>query len=259
MQLGSSQTITTAGGATLTFPAAGFLLPSGAVATGSAQVRVREIYSVPDLVLANVPTNILGRGNLLVSGGEFSIQVGQNATRLRLAPGLATTLQSPIPAAQDTTRQRVWQQTAIFVGTASTGWQPTNAPAVQPLPGVYRATLPLDSIGWWNIDQFWHAYYGSGTVRALVKITATATAETRVYLRPVGYNGLLYLSKNNSRAPNGWAAPRPGAAMIAVVFQWADGQLYYGTQRVTIASGQVISPVVTAVSEAEALRLIRQL
>lgn len=259
LALGTSQTVTTAGGAALTFPANGLLLPTGSPATGTAQVRIREIYTVPDMVLANMPTNIWGRGNMLVSGGEFNIQVWQNATRLRLAPGLAATLQSPIPAAQDTTRQRVWQQTAVFVGTDSTGWQPTNAPAVQPLPGVYRATLPLDSIGWWNIDQFWHAYYGVGTVRALVKTTATAAAETRVYLRPVGYNGLLYLSKNNSQGTE-WVGSAPaGADMIAVVLQSINGQLYYGTQRVTITSGQVISPTVTAVSEAEALRLIRQL
>lgn len=259
LSLGSSQTITTAGGALLTFPANSLLLPTGSAATGTAQVRIREIYTVPDMVLANMPTNIWGRGKMLVSGGEFNIQVWQNATRLRLAPGLAATLQSPIPAAQDTTRQAVWQQKAVFVGTDSAGWEPTNAPRVQTLPGVYRAALPLDSIGWWNIDQFWHAYYGASVVQATVKTTATAAGETRVYLRPVGYNGLLQLGAKNSLYTE-WLNDVPvGADMVAVVLQSINGQLYYGTQRVTISSGLVINPTVSPVSEAEAVRLIRQL
>jgi hypothetical protein len=259
LALGSSQTITTAGGATLSFPANGLLLPTGGAASGTAQVRIREIYTVPDMVLANMPTNIWGGSRMLISGGEFNIQVWQNATRLRLAPGLDATLQSPIPAAQDTTRQAVWRQTAAFVGTDSTGWEPTNAPRVQTLPGVYRAALPLDSIGWWNIDQFWHAYYGTSLTQATVKTTASAFGETRVYLRPVGYNGIIQLWARNSSNTE-WLNEVPvGADMIAVVLQSINGQLYYGTQRVTITNGMVITPVVSAVSEAEAVRLIRQL
>lgn len=257
--LGASQTITTAGGASLTFPANSLLLPTGTPATGTAQVRIREIYTVPGMVLANMPTGIWRRGEMLVSGGEFNIQVWQNATRLRLAPGQAAALQSPIPAAQDTTRQLVWQQPAALLGTDSAGWQPTNAPRVQTSPGIYRALLPLDSIGWWNLDQFWHAYRGAGVVQVTVKIPAAAAAETRVYLRPVGYNGLLQLWARNPLDTD-WLGNVPaGANMLAVVLQSVNGQLYYGTQRVTITPGLVISPVVAAVSEAEALRLIRQL
>jgi len=258
LALGASQTITTAGGASLTFPANSLLLPTGSPATGTAQVRIREIYTVPDMVLANMPTGIWRRGEMLVSGGEFNIQVWQNTTRLRLAPGQAAALQSPIPTAQDTTRQLVWQQPAALLGTDSVGWQPTNAPRVQTLPGAYRAALPLDSIGWWNLDQFWHAYKGASVVQVTVK-TPAAAAETRVYLRPVGYNGLLHLWARNPTDTN-WLGNVPaGADMIAVVLQSVNGQLYYGTQRVTITTGLVISPVVAAVSEAEALRLIRQL
>jgi hypothetical protein len=253
------QVITTSGGAKLDFPATSFLLPNGTPATGTAQVRIREIYTVPDMVLANMPTGIWRRGNMLVSGGEFNIQVWQNTTRLRLAPGQVVTLQSPTPAAQDTTRQLVWQQPATLLRTDSAGWQPTNAPRVQTLPGVYRAALPLDSIGWWNLDQFWHAYNSAGVVPVTVKTTATTAAETRVYLRPVGYNGLLQLWARNP-VDTDWLGYVPtGADMIAVVLQSVNGQLYYGTQRVTISTGLVINPVVTAVSEAEAVRLIRQL
>ncbi|MGI4761988.1 MAG: hypothetical protein ACRYF0_14870 [Janthinobacterium lividum] len=259
LALGTSQTITTAGGAALTFPANGLLLPTGGVATGMAQVRIREIYTVPDMVLANVPTDIVRRGDMLVSGGEFNIQVWQNTTRLRLAPSQTVAIQSPIPTAQDTTRQYVWQQPAAVLASDSAGWQLASTQRVQQLPGLYRAALPLDSIGWWNLDQFWHAYYAARTAQITVKTTATAAGETRVYLRPVGYNGLVKLWPSTT-AGTDWLRNIPaGADMIAVVLQSINGQLYYGTQRVTISNGLVINPVVSAVSEAEAVRLIRQL
>ncbi|MDO7884550.1 hypothetical protein [Hymenobacter cheonanensis] len=259
LALGASQTITTAGGATLTFPANSLLLPTGSPATGTAQVRLRELYTVPDMVLANMPTDIVRQGNMLVSGGEFNIQIWQNAARLRLAVGQAVALQSPVPTAQDTTRQYVWQQPTAVMASDSAGWQLASAQRVQALPGLYRASLPLDSIGWWNLDQFWHAYYSASTARITVKTTATAAGETRVYLRPVGYNGLMKLWPATT-AGTDWQREVPiGAELVAVVLQSLNGQLYFGTQRLTTSSGLTISPVVTAVSEAEAVRLIRQL
>jgi hypothetical protein len=259
LQVGSAQTITTAGGARLTFPAAGFLLPTGAVATGTAQVRIREIYTVPEMVLANVPTDIVRRGDMLVSGGEFNIQVWQNSSRLRLAPSQQVAIQSRRPAAQDTTRQYVWKQPASVLASDSAGWQFASTQGVQSLPGLYRALLPLDSIGWWNIDQFWHTYSGSSLAQVTIKTTATAPGETHVYLRPVGFNGLARLWPSNA-ANTDWQKGMPaGADMVAVVLQAINGQLHYGTQRVTVSNGLVISPVLAPVSEAEAVRLIRQL
>ena len=259
LSLDSSRTITTAGGATFTFPARGYLLPAGGVATGTAQVRIREIYTVPDMVLANMPTNVARQPDMLVSGGEFNIQVWQNTTRLRLAPSQLVAVQSPIPADQDTTPQFVWQLPASSLATDSAGWQLATATAVQTVPGFYRTSIPLDSVGWWNLDQFWHAYAGGALSRVTVKTTATAAGATRVFLRPVGYNGLLKLGPSTTGGTD-WQKDAPtGAEMVAVVLQSVNGQLYYGTQRVTISPGLTISPAVMAVSEAEAVRRIRQL
>ncbi|GAA4503660.1 hypothetical protein GCM10023172_28870 [Hymenobacter ginsengisoli] len=259
MKLDSSRTITTAGKAQFTFPAASFLLLTGAVATGTARVQIREIYTVPDMVLANMPTDVVRRGDMLVSGGEFNIQVWHNAERLRLAAGQTVSVQSPIPTTQDTTRQYVWKQPATVLASDSAGWQWASAQRVQSLPGLYRASLPLDSIGWWNIDQFWHAYKVAGVTTVTVKTTATAAGETRVYLRPAGYNGLMKLWPNTTTGTD-WQKNVPaGADMVAVVLQSVNGQLYYGTQRFTVSTGLTVTPPVAAVSEAEAVRLIRQL
>ena len=35
-----------------------FVLPNGAPATGKAELRVREIRTVPDMVLASMPTHV---------------------------------------------------------------------------------------------------------------------------------------------------------------------------------------------------------
>jgi hypothetical protein len=259
LALGTTQTITTARGTTFTFPANSLLLPTGGVATDTARVRIREIYTVPDMILADMPTDVVRRGNMLVSGGEFSIQVWQKTSRLRLAPGQTVAVQTPIPADQDTTPQLVWQQPAAVMASDSAGWQQAATTAVQTLPGLYRAALPLDSIGWWNIDQFWHVYSNVNSALVTVKTPVSAVGATRVYLRPVGYNGLLKLWPTTQPGTT-WQKDAPlGAEMIAVVIQSVGGQLYYGTQRLTISNGVTISPVVSAVSEAEAVRLIRQL
>ena len=259
LALGGSQTITTAGGASFTFPANGYQLPTGGVASGAAQVRIREIYTVPAMVLADMPTNVARQPDMVVSGGEFNIQVWQNATRLRLAPGQLVAVQSPIPADQDTTSQLVWQQDASSMATNSAGWQIATARAVQTLSGFYQTSIPLDSVGWWSFNQFWHIYAGGALSQVTIKTTATAAGATRVYLRPVGYNSLLKLWPLTT-AGTDWQKDAPtGAEMVAVVLQSINGQLYYGTQRVTISPGLTISPAVVAVSEAEAVRLIRQL
>lgn len=258
INLGQSQSITTQAGAVITFPANSFLTSANSLATGTAQVRVREIYSVADMVLSNMPTSMAGYRDMLVSGGEFNIQVW-GAQRLRLQAGSSLTLQSPIPANQDTTQQYIWKQTAAVLATDTAGWQWANGLRAQSLPGLYRSLIPLDSIGWWNIDQFWHAYSSSAVASVTVTTPANLLTDTRVYLRPVGFNGLARVAPTNTTGVS-WRTTMPaGADMIAVVLQSVNGQLYYGTQRVTIQNNLVIVPALAAVSDADAVRLIRQL
>ena len=48
--------------------------------------------------------------------------------------------------------------------------------------GYYSASLPLDSILAWNIDQFWHLYQSAGVRTMEVEVPAAA-AISRVYFR----------------------------------------------------------------------------
>lgn len=256
-------TITTQAGARLALPANYFYLPSGTLASDTCYLRVRELYSVPDMVLADMPTNAVQPQGLLVSGGEFSIQAWQASVRLR-ANGATLTgqfrlleLASPVVAGQDSIGQQLWQQS--FVQGRLLGWQLASYPDVRTQSGINRASIPLDSLSWWNIDKLWSAYAGASSVAVTVEAPMATTGETRVYVRPAGLNGLVRLGASGSTGTQ-WQASMPqGASMQAIVLQSINGQLYFGTHLFTVQSGVVTKPTLTAVSEADAVRLIRQL
>lgn len=268
------QVVTTSGGANILLPANGFLLPNGSMATGTAEARIREIYSVPDMVLSNMPTTQGGSRKLLISGGEFSIQVWLNGVRLRLAPGARVVVRSPVPAGAAGGLQKLWQQPATRLLGDSAGWIPPTpiAPSGFPSPSdtirivstppVYQTPIPLDSVSWWNIDRLWSIYQTApvGLITVQVPtIPAGSTGSTRVFLRATGLNGLARLYPTNS-AQTSWSASMPaGASMVAVVLQSVNSQLYFGAQSITTQSGLVVTPALTAVSEADAVRLIRLL
>ncbi len=282
--LGQPQSLRTLKGATVTFGAGVFLLPNGSVATGQAQLRLREIYEVPDMLLADLPTiTYVGFNNrrVLLSGGEFNLQVWQGSTRLRLA-GTSVAgspqppridLKSPLPTVNpDTARMLLWNQPAVSLGTAprdSAGWQLVYGPAVSPnstsIPvpltaGYYSAALPLDSIGYWNIDRIWPAYQSMASGYISVEVPNAATAAgMRVYFRPVGLNGLAR-GVLAYPSPTRWSSTLPyGVDVVAVVLQERAGHLYFGTQRVTTAAGLVVTPTLEALSVAEIVRRIRLL
>ena len=283
--LGQAQSIRTRSGATLAFNANAYRLPNGQQASGQAQLRVREVYSVPDMVLANMPTTAASSRQVLVSGGEFDIQVWQGGTRLRLYPGWSAsgagrqvlTLTSPVPpAGLDTTPMLLWQQPAAAPTVAGTirdssAWQlqtdstgratsVTTITTGTPAATYFRASLPLDSLSRWNLDQFWHAYAANanGPIGVTVPFTSTTTG-TRVYFRPVGYNGLARGYASNA-SPTRWSSYLPyGVEVIALVLQERAGLLYYGTQRLTTAAGTVVTPTLEALSAAEIVQRIRLL
>ena len=272
----SSQTLTTSKGAVIRFPTTGFLLPNGTAATGTAEVRVREIYTVPDMVLSNMPTSNGGSRRVLISGGEFSIQVWQNGTRLRLATGSGrVVVQSPVPTGANSGQQLLWQQPATRLAGDSAGWVPPTPPVTPPgtpvphdtiyttgNPPIYQTPIPLDSTSWWSINQLWSLYQtaplGTVTVQAPA-IPAGSTGSTRVFLRVSGSNGLASLYPSNT-VPISWSGLLPiGANMVVIVLQSVNNQLYFGTQAITTQNNLVVTPTLTAVSEADAVRLIRQL
>ena len=259
--LGKIQTINTLGGAKLTFPANYFNLPNGTPARDSASLRVLELYTVPDMVLADMPTRPYGTQNLLISSGEFNIQVQQLTTRLvpsSSASSLPVLLVPKLSGQDSTQRQQLWQQ-PVTQGMLQ-GWQTSAAyPAVQTVMKFYRATIPADSVGWWSIAQPWAAYDTPYLPTITIATPATTAGETRVYVRPVGATGLLRLVPTSNDETH-WQATLPlGATMQIIVLQSVGGQLYFGAQQFIVQSGRGLMPNVFAVSETDAVRFIRQL
>lgn len=286
--LGQPQRLRTQQGATVEFGAGVFVLPNGTVATGQAELRLREIYEVPDMLLADLPTTTnvgFRQHRLLLSGGEFNLQVWQGSTRLRLtATRVAVNSQqprvvltSPLPTASpDTAQMLLWNQPAIGSNGAprdSTGWQlvPATANGPGPVPvivpvrvpstaGYYTAALPLDSVGYWNVDRIWPAYQTRPSGPILVEVpTAGSATGTRVYLRPVGLNGLARALLSFPSQTQWYSTLPYGADVVVVVLQERAGQLYFGTQRITTAAGLVAKPTLEALSVAEIVRRIRLL
>lgn len=267
------QTFTTNGGAVISFPSTGFLLPNGTAATGTAQIKVREIYSVSDMILSNMPTQVAGTRRLLISGGEFGIQVWQNGVRLRLAANAPRIfIDSPIPTGAASGQQLLWQQLAATVPDSAAWSRPASLDTVRTVRNInnptspsifnYQTSIPLDSISWWNIDQVWSLYQSTPVGLVTVQVPAVpagGTGSTQIFLRAAGLNGLARLYPTNA-ARTSWSTSMPtGASMKVAVLQSINGQLYFGTQSFTTQNGLTVTPTLTAMSEADAVRLIRQL
>ncbi|MDO7853772.1 hypothetical protein [Hymenobacter convexus] len=279
VNLGQGQTFRTSGGATISFKANSLVLPTNTLATGTATLRVQELHSVGELLLAGMHTNVAYFNNqLLVSAGEYRVQAWQGSTRLRWssqfagtagsAPNL-TTLSAPVPTAGlDTTRMFLWalpmvQNVGVRAAADSMGWQPAvqgARTAWSPLPassGFYNVNFPLDTISWLNFDQYWRPVNNSNWTTAQVRVPAGAT-ETRVYLRPVGYTSL---SRTFATAdPTLWQNHLPeGTDTQVIVQQLRDGQLYFGTARYVWRQNSIYTPALQPHTAAEIAQLVQLL
>ena len=97
---------------------------------------------------------------------------------------------------------------------------------------------------------------GTSDAPAAVEVPTGAT-DTRVYFRPVGFNGL---ARAVPTAATRWSCNLPlGAPVVAVMLQVRGSQLYYGTQAITTQANQVVRPPLEALSKAEIVRRIRLL
>ncbi|MFD2718563.1 hypothetical protein ACFST9_07540 [Hymenobacter monticola] len=279
VNLGQAQTLRTRGGATIAFAANSLALPNNALATGTATLRVRELRTVGDMLLTGMHTNLaVSSAQLLVSGGEYNVQVWQGNTRLRwsspfIGSGPATPgwprLSAPVPTAGlDTTRMFLWamplnRNAAVNGAADSVGWQPaiqggaTGWAPVRPSGGFYSVNFPLDTISWLNFDQYWRPVNNANWTTAQVRVPAGAT-ETRVYLRPVGYTSL---SRTFATAdPTLWQNHLPeGTDTQVIVQQLRDGQLYFAAERYIWRRNAVYAPALKAYTAAELAQLVQQL
>ena len=276
--LANPRVITTAAGATITLPANAFQKPDGTPATGQAELRFRELYTAADFLLADMPTSDLKSisgvptPTLLVSGGEFKLQVWQGNERLRMRAVIATsspsvmTMVSPMPSIPDTAQ--VFGMTTWSLALPAAIWTNTNTPVQPSFTATnklsFTSSIRLDSLSWWNIDQLWNqnptaprtfAEFSFDTDRA-------ASTFTRTWLKPTTGNALFqtYLSSTSTGADL-LALPNVpvGSNLTAIVLQFRADGLYYGTKTATTQANVTPHVTLTKLSEAQVLQRIRQL
>ena len=291
-----TQTIRTAKGAKLIIRGGTLaLLGTNTAATGAAVLRLREMYDVPDMLLADLPTQTNGGqfgSRELESGGEFQIQVWQGRQRLVSlgTPGSwqRMSMSSPYPRRRRTQPASFSYDTwfsqplkpfnanlAADTSQTSPGWTfgqgfvlDTVVAPGQPQPMGYLSQFVLDSLSLHNIDWFVNLNGSSprGDLQIIIPTAdggpVASAQNTRVYLVPYTGNTMLRLYYGTPTPLTwGYLGLPGGLAYAAVVLQCpAAGQLRFAVQFFTLAAGSntlTVQPM--PMSEADILAQIRAL
>lgn len=107
--------------------------------------------------------------------------------------------------------------------------------------------------------QVWHGgqrahLVPSTHLKVQLLVPARASREQQFLMEAASYPPRRRFSWLGTIAPS--TPPTP--TMVMAVLQSLNGQLYFGTQAITTQNSLVVTPTLTAVSEADAMRLIRQ-
>lgn len=150
----------------------------------------------------------------------------------------------------------LWNQPAVDISIAprdSTGWQlaftlinpqgPIPILAPIPLPsaaGHYTAALPLDSIGYWNINRICPAYKSMPPSPIIVKVhTAATAAGMRDYFRLTGSNKLAHSVSAYLSQTCCYSTLPYGVDVAAVVLQLRAGHHFLPAPEGTSRAGHV--------------------
>ncbi len=277
VDLGQAQTLQTRAGTTLTFPANALLLPDSTLATGHATVRVRELRSVGEILLAGMHTNFhSGNDDFPVAAAaEINVQAWQGTVRLKWKHTYQPT--TPVPTlailfATLVSRTDTMEQWAAYPQPDTTlrnEWFYVGYVTANPLvvggvvtgQSVYSAPLPGDTTGWSGFGYLLpdSARVGVRWPAAEVLVTTAGATKTLVYLQPVGSRA-LYRARRSPTAPDRWVGRLlNGTDALAIVIQERNGQLFYGTKRYVHSPNMLLLPDLEAVCPAELIRRIRLL
>lgn len=255
------QTLTTSAGASVRVPANTFQLPSGVPVSGTIELRVREIYTPGEMVLADMPT-VAWSGSFLESDGEIRLTAWQNNALLRLRKGSALIVSTPVPAVnQSSPNTATPMSLRTLTDSGNTrSWIPDSTriltSTLTPQQPLYRFPVWRDSLGWYNVDRLWQL--SPSSPRTTVKIsTGAQTTTTRVYLVCRPRNATLPVYLNNQE----WtlSGVPEGLEFTTVVLQLRDDQLYYGSQRAVVSASFRFALALEALNPEEIARRIRLL
>jgi hypothetical protein len=237
---------TTVSGVKIHFPANGFVTESGSPVTGNADVSVKEILTIKDMILNNMPTT--SGGLPLESGGEFNIKVSQNSQPLKLAAGKFLKIEIPkTPGILANTMQ-------VFNGKSnadgSVDWAPNTNPGnfvVGDSTLFTSYSLFCDSINWINCDKFINEPTVSFTV---YPANAPSNDSTNCFVHLTGRNTLVKM--NWTRGLSYYNSDRLLPVPSTIVgISVKNGLLYASFTPVTVRHQQSVTMNFTAYSEAQ--------
>ena len=144
-------------GGTISIPANSLVDGNGTPVDGGVRIEFIEIYTIRDMILSNKPT--VSDGQLLLSGGEFYINITQEGEPLQLAEGKNIFYSIPT--------DEIVEDMILFVGDStddgSINWTPVEGSNVsvdgrQDNEGgvEFAFYFEFNRFGWINCDKFFN-------------------------------------------------------------------------------------------------------
>ncbi len=170
-------TITGANGTKIHINANSLRTTSGATVTGNVQVELLEALNMGDMLWYNAQTLGIDNGTprILVSGGQYYLNITQGGQPLTFAPGGSW---AEVPTNSPDINMD------LFFGTDSSGnitWNPADTSGIfigQDSTGGSVYQFPNDSMGWINCDYFYNSGGSQTIVNAVVPARYDATNTT---------------------------------------------------------------------------------
>lgn len=227
---GSTDTIHSTSGLQCIFPAGSSVDVNALPVSGKIYVESFLITTKGGMISMGLPTT--SNGNLLVSGGVFSIHLKKDNAAIQLAPG--TELHIEI---SDTA---VSQQMHLFNGVTTPGGQPDWIP--NSMQGNYISfgyneyKVTTTSLNWINCDYFYGDTLNANNTAVSVKLPSNLTnANTIAYVVFDDVRSVMNMY-GDAVAKQFTTGKVPVDMHVTIVTISKDGNFYYlGTKKITTA------------------------
>jgi len=234
---------TTAQGTVVTIPANTFVNSLYQLVPGTVTITFKDIYKKSDMLLSNMPTNMIG-GAPLKSGGEFFIKATSGGNAVILANVI--TVKQPLNAPMDSAMLPFIDSTAWARNNYSAGLTATYSNYIFSL---YQFSFPVDSGTWCNSDNPYYFSAYTQTNLTLQESDNPADYSTYVFLIFKGINAMVHVYNGHLDAfPYSYAPEGLQCTVVAVGVK--GGTVYSSFTPITISKNQTVNFTMTATTTA---------
>jgi hypothetical protein len=251
---GTGGSFTTPQGTVVTIPANAFMNGSYHLITGNVTINFKDIYKKSDMLLSNMPTNMVN-GAPLKSAGEFFIKAVHGNDTVQLTQKI--TIKQPfnsLPA--DTMMKPFVQNNGVFI--AGQGWVPADTLATVSRDlslsdyvfSLYSLQSPVDSGTWCNSDNSYFFSAFPQTSLTLQETDSVSKYNTYVFLVFKGLNSMVHVYNGSGNTfPYAYAPQGLDCTVVAVGVK--GGTVYSSFTPITIGSNQTVNFSMSATTTAD--------